>query len=108
MRHIKISPGGLILVCKRVKLFDSNFGSGNSLAGEETNTAGVELYDTVFCSVDSKVAADARAFTWALGHADLADDNLTGLNFCATKQLNAKALAGAVVNIFGGTASFDV
>jgi hypothetical protein len=64
--------------------------------------------DAIFGGVNGKVTAHFGASTTALGHADLAHDNLTGLNLRTTINLNAEALTWTVVNIFGGTASFDV
>lgn len=89
-------------------LFDGYFGAANGFAGKEANAAHCKLYDTVFGGVDGEVAAAERAVTCALGVASLSDDDLTGLNFLATKNLDAKSLAGAIFGIFRGTARFDV
>lgn len=102
------SAEGLFCDCCSTGLDDSNFGAGHGAAAEGLNAAGLELYNAVVFSVDGKVAADKRAFAGALGHADLAYDNLASLYFLAAKKLNAKALAGGVVDVFAGTASFDV
>lgn len=58
--------------------------------------------------MNGEVAADFCAVTAALRHTDLADDDLAGFNFLAAADLDAEALAGRVVDIFGGTASFDM
>ena len=90
------------------KLLDSNFGTADGLASEQTNFAGNILYDTIVVCVDSVVAACACANACTLSHANLANDNLTGLYFLAAIDLNAKALTGTVAGIFGGTACFNV
>jgi hypothetical protein len=95
-------------IVRREKLLDSNFHARHAAARESADFAGLEGDDAVFGGVDGEVTAHFGAGTGTLGHADLADDDLAGLNFLAAKKLNAKALAGAVVDIFGGTASFDV
>lgn len=89
-------------------LLDSDFSAANAAATESANFAGGHLDDAVASSVDSEVAADLGADTRALGHANLADDNLTSFNSLAAKQLNTKALTNAISSIFGGTAGFDV
>jgi len=91
-----------------IGLFDSNFGAADSLAGKAAYAAGFVGNHTVAVGVHGKVTADAGAFARALGHAHLADDNLAGLNLLAAIYLNAKPLAGAVFDIFGGTACFNV
>jgi hypothetical protein len=58
--------------------------------------------------MNREIAADFGAGTAALGHADLTNDNLTGLNFLAAINLNTKALAWRIMNVFGCTAGFDM
>jgi hypothetical protein len=38
----------------------------------------------------------------------LANENFTVSNFLSTKAFNTKALAGIIVDVLGGTASFNV
>ena len=76
------------------RLFDQNLCARCSLACEEAFLYLFELYDTVFCGVDSEVTAHECAISSTLGHANLTNDYLTGLNFLTTVQLDAKALAG--------------
>jgi hypothetical protein len=102
------APGSGILFEVTAWLLDSDFRTTNRFAGEVAESAGLESYDTVTCGVDGEVAAQLGAVAGALGEADLADDDLAGLNFLSAKQLDAKPLAGAVAGIFGGTASFHV
>jgi hypothetical protein len=89
-----------------VFLFYGYFGAGDCTAAERFVLSFGVLYDTVLRSVNGEVAAKHCAFTGALAHANLADDNLANFYFFATKELNAKALAGTIVDIFGGTACF--
>jgi hypothetical protein len=58
--------------------------------------------------MNCEVAAQHCAFAGSLGLTNLTDDDLAILDFLATKQLNPQALAGTVVDVFGGTASFYV
>jgi hypothetical protein len=101
------------IFCRRERsaaqlLFYSYFCASNALAGEVTELAGSEGYDTVTGSVDGVVGAQESAFTSTLRQADLTYDYLAGRNFLATKKLNAKALTFTVAGIFGCTTSFDV
>lgn len=89
-------------------LDDADFGASDVLAAEGLELLGFKLNDTVAGSVDGEVAAQGRTVAGALGHTDLADDNLTGLDDLATKQLNPKALTWTVSGIFGCTAGFNV
>jgi hypothetical protein len=89
-------------------LLDSNFNAANRLASKAANLAGYELYNAVFFSVNSEVAANHGAFASALGSANLANDNLTAANFLATVNLNTKSLTWTVFNILGCTTGFNV
>jgi hypothetical protein len=97
-----------ILLCISNYLFDCNFSTTDRLTAEETHATCLELHDAIFHSMNGEVAAKHGAVAGAFGHTDLANDNLTGLNFLTTKQLNSKALAWTIVNVFGCTACFDV
>jgi hypothetical protein len=48
----------------------------------------LEFYNTVTGSVYREVAAYKCAFTGAFSHADLPDNNVSGLNFLAAKYFN--------------------
>lgn len=87
---------------------NSDFGAADAAAAEEPDPACLELYDAVFGGVNREVAAHEGADTGTLGHADLAYDNLAGLNFLSAEKLNSEALARAVVDVLGCTAGFDV
>lgn len=63
-------------------------------------------YDSVFFSMNSEVAAKLCSFAGTFAESDLANNYLAGFDFFTTIELNAKPLAGAVMDIFGGTASF--
>jgi hypothetical protein len=82
----------VLLVSVALLLLDSDFDAGNAAAAKGADVAGLHVYDAVAGSVDSEVTAGESAFAAALAAADLAYDNLTGLNFLATKQFNAQAL----------------
>ena len=58
--------------------------------------------------VDSEVAAHESARASELGCTGLADENFASLDGLATKALDAEALASIVVDVFTGTASFDM
>ena len=68
---------------------DGDFGAADGFAAEETDTALLELDDAIFGGMDSEIATDKGADAGTLGHADLTDDYLTGLNFLAAIKLDA-------------------
>jgi len=70
-------------------LFDRNFSAAHAAAAEGANFSALHLYDTVAGGVDGEVAADHGADAGALGHSNLADNNLTGLHDLTAEQLNA-------------------
>jgi hypothetical protein len=92
----------------RKKLLDGNFGADNRFATKEADAALLESDDAVTGGMNGEVAADFSADAGALGHADLTDNNLAGLDFLAAEQLNAEALAGTIMDVFGCTASLDM
>ena len=62
----------------------------------------------VFGSVDSEITGHIGARASDFGGTSLTDENFAVFDFLAAKALNAEALTSIVVNIFGGTASFDM
>lgn len=112
LKYLRINrkkPESLRAFCRKyIGLLDRYFGAADSLAAKQTHFADLVAHNAVFCSVDSEVAADLGANAGALGHANLAYDHLADFYNLATENLYTKTLAGTVVNIFGGTASFDV
>jgi hypothetical protein len=64
--------------------------------------------DTVNGSVNSEVAADVCTRTCNFSAASLADENFASADFLATKTLNTEALTCIVVDVFAGSASFNV
>lgn len=59
-------------------------------------------------SVNREIAAHESARASELRCASLADENFAGFDSLATKALDAEALASIVVDVFTGTASFDM
>ena len=64
------------------------------------------------CSVDRgvncEVAAHKSAWPGDFRTASLADENFASFNFLTAKTLDSKTLAGIIVDIFAGSASFDM
>lgn len=89
-------------------LADSNFGPADALTGEAAEFAGRVRDDAVTGGMDGKVGTQHGTVAGALGQADLADDDLAGLDSLAAEELDAEALAFTVAGIFGGTAGFDM
>jgi hypothetical protein len=90
------------------ELFYNYFCTLYRFARKKADSASLELDNAIFSGVNSEIAANFGAHTRALGHADLADDDLADLDFLAAEQLHTEALALAISGIFGGTASFDM
>ena len=63
---------------------------------------------TIFGSVDRIITRHIGARTSKFRGAGLADENFAVFDFLATETLDAEALASIVMDIFGGTASFDM
>lgn len=93
---------------KKSWLLNCNFSSSDGFTAEGADFAGFEVDDAVTGGVNREVAADFGADAATLGHADLANDNLAGFDLLATRNLDPEALAWAIVDVFGGTAGFDV
>ena len=93
---------------RRGKLLYGNFGTAYGFASKAANLAGLVSDYAITVSVDGVVAANACTNAGALGCANLANDNLTGLNFLTTVDLNAETLTGTVAGIFGCTTCFNV
>lgn len=74
-------------------LLDGDFGAADAAAAERAEGAARHLDDAVTCSMDGEVAAHRGACAGALGHADLTNDNLAGLDCLATEKFDAEALA---------------
>jgi len=87
---------------------DGDFGTGHAAAAKGADFALLVLNHAVAGGVNSKVSAHFGAVTGALGHAGLTDDNLAGFDLLAAIQLHPEALARAIVDVFGGTAGFDM
>ena len=67
-----------------------------------------ESDNAIFGSVDSEIPGHIGARAGDFSSAGLADENFAVFDFLATKTFDAEALASIVVNILGGTASFDM
>jgi hypothetical protein len=89
-------------------LFNCNFGPGDRTAAKGADLALGKLDDAVAGGVDGVIAAHLGTVAGPLGHADLPDYDLAGLDLFAAEKLNPEALARAVVDVFGGTAGFDM
>jgi hypothetical protein len=90
------------------KLLDGNFGAGNRTAAEGADFALFISDHTVMSGVNGEITAHFGTFARSFGHTDLPDNNLTGFDRLATIKFNAKTLAWAIVDIFGGAASFNM
>jgi len=64
--------------------------------------------DSVFCSVNRKVAAHISPLSCELRATSLADEDFAGANFLATKALDAKALTGVIMDVLSGSTRFDM
>ena len=87
-----------------------NFDAGawEALAGE-MSFLGLDEDDlTIDGGVNRKVAAHESARAGDFRCASLADENFASFDSLATKALDAEALASIVVDVFTGTASFDM
>ena len=82
--------------------------AGERLAREVSLLGFDESDYPILCSMDSEVARHISAGTGDLGGASLADENFAVLYLLAAEALDAEALASIVMDIFGGTASFDM
>jgi hypothetical protein len=98
----------LNLIDLLVSLLDGDFRARHGFAREAADAAFLEGDRAVLRGVDGEVAAERGAFAGALGEAGLADDHLAGFDLLAAIALDAKALPGRIMDIFGGTASFYV
>jgi len=67
-----------------------------------------EVDNTVDGGVDSIILRDESAGAGDFGAAGLTDENFASLDGLTAKTFDAKTLAGVVVNVFAGSASFDV
>ena len=82
--------------------------TGEGLAGEVGLFGLDEGDDAVSGGMDGEIAGDVGSLASNLRGASLADDDFAVLDFLATKTLHAETLAGVIMDIFGGTASFDM
>lgn len=64
--------------------------------------------DSVLSCMNRKVARHVSSRAGDFSAAGLADEDLTVADFLSTETLNAKALTSIIVDVFGGTASFNV
>ena len=67
-----------------------------------------ESDNAIFRGMDRKIAAHVSTWASNLSATGLAHENFAVANSLATKTLHTEALAGIVVDVFGGTASFDM
>ena len=95
----------MIIVLSGVN-FDT--GARNAFAGEMIFLSFDKNDFTVDGSMNREVTAHESARTSKFGCASLANENFTGFNGLATKAFDAEALAGIVMDVFTGTASFDM
>ena len=83
-------------------------GAANALAGEVALLGLHEDDLTIDGGMNREVAAHESARASELRSAGLADENFASFDSLATKALDAEALASIVVDVFTGTASFDM
>ena len=83
-------------------------GAANALAREVALLGLHEDNLAIDGSMNREVAAHESARASELCCASLADENFAGFDSLATKALDAEALASIVVDVFTGTASFDM
>ena len=98
-------------MCQRENIISLSYFYSNpweGFAGEVVLFGLDEGDDTIFGGVDGEIARHISTLASELRSASLADENFAGFNLLATKALDAQALAGIVVDIFGGTASFHM
>ncbi len=91
-----------------ILLLNAHLGAPGSFTGEILYLAANKLDDAIFVGVNSKVAADVSARTSNFCSANLTYDNLTSVNFLTTENLDAEALTGVVMDVFGRTARFNM
>ena len=85
------------------------YASAGEGAAREVGFFGFGVLDgAVDSGVNGEVAGEEGAWTGYFGATSLTDEDFASFDFCATKAFDAKALACIVVNIFGGTAGFDM
>ncbi len=100
----KIPPKGYF--CFLLSHFYSYAGEG---ATGEVGLFGFNESDyAVFSCVNRKVSRHISTRAGNFSGAGLADENFAVFDFLATETLNAEALASIVMDIFGGTASFNM
>lgn len=69
------------------------------------------LYESNFAinrGMDSEIATHKGAWAGDFCRASLTDEDFASLDGLAAKALDAKALAGVIMVVFAGTASFDM
>ena len=86
--------------------FDASAGEG--AAGEVGFFGFDEVNGAVNGSVDTVVAGEESARAGDLAATGLADDNFASFDGLATETFDAEALTCVVVDVFGGTAGFDM
>ena len=89
-------------------LSDFYANSWQAFAGEMGLFGFDKSNDAVFGSMNGEIARHVSARTGNFGGASLANENFAVFDFLSAEALDAEALTGIVVNIFGGTASFYV
>lgn len=78
------------------------------LAGEVGLFGFDEGDDAVLGGMDGEIAGDVGPLASNLRGASLTDDDFAVFDSLATKTLHAETLAGVIMDIFGGTACFDM
>ena len=64
--------------------------------------------DAVFFGVDGEISGHVSAFASELCAPGLADDNFASFDFLTAKAFYAEALTSVIVDVFCGTACFDM
>ena len=82
--------------------------AGERLAGEVSFLRFDESHDTIFRGVNREVPGHISTWAGDLGATGLTNNDLAIFNFLATKTLDAEALASVIMDILGGTASFNM
>lgn len=85
---------------------DADAGARGGLAGEAGFLDLVEENGTANRGMDGEILAHISARTSDFGRAGLAHQYFAGVDFLATKTLDAKAGASIVMDIFTGSTSF--
>ena len=91
-----------------MSLADLDADARNGLAGEMGLFSFDKSDNPVFRGVNGEVPRNVSPGAGDFGAAGLANEDLAALYFLATKTLDAETLASVVVDVLGGTASFNM